>query len=97
MGQDSAAGSEKCKNAVDIDKAYECSSMKSCYDFDKFMYSNDKCANSAESCAKWTGLNGKLVEGCLRDEYCGTRGRYAGKGEILFLCPDDTDKRGESP
>lgn len=70
--------------------------MQSCYDYDLRIYSNSKCVNPAESCSKWK-IDGKWIEGCLREEYCGQRGNYEAKGEALYLCPDKTDTRGESP
>ena len=59
------------------------------------MYTNERCSDPAESCAKWR-LSGGWVEGCLGNQYCGKRGSYNGKGEVLFLCPDDTP-RGNNP
>jgi hypothetical protein len=65
----------------------ECSSVKTCYEWDDFRYENDNCKNTYESCGSWV-TDGRLLEGCIMSKYCSTTGTYLGDDKVEFECPD---------
>lgn len=77
----------KCSVADEKDKVVECSSFEQCYDLQASKYDNSKCIRDHESCGEWVGSYKYPVQGCIRTEYCGSRGNYFKKENVLYECP----------
>jgi len=56
------------------------------------MHKNSLCPPGS-SCGKWEASSGSvdyLENGCILSKYCGTKGNYMTKTNVLFSCPDKT-------